>query len=98
MRRLRIGSDEHKARFCRVFVETHDAYAPEEVAWPDLDAATLARLRGLPFWGEAVGSERTAAVRVRAMANVERDPGLLEAIPLQAVEGERHARVRRLFP
>jgi len=97
MRRLRIGSDEHKARFCRVFVETHDAYAPEEVAWPDLDAATLARLRGLPFWGEAVGSERTAAVRVRAMANVERDRVLREAIALQAFEEERHARLLDLF-
>jgi hypothetical protein len=97
MRRLRIGSDEHKARFCRVFVETHDAYAPEQIRWPALDADSLARLRGLPFWGEAVGSERTAAARVRAMADVERDPMLHEAIALQAFEEERHARLLDLL-
>ncbi len=97
MRRLRIGSDEHKARFCRVFVDTHDAYAPDEIRWPVLDTEALTRLRGLPFWGEAVGSERTAAARVRAMADVEPDPVLREAIAMQAYEEERHARLLDLL-
>ncbi len=97
MRRLRIGSDEHKARFCRVFVDTHDAYAPAEIRWPELDPPALARLRGLPFWAEAVGSERSAAARVRAMADVEPDPLLREAIALQAFEEERHARLLDLL-
>ncbi|HJW70268.1 MAG TPA: ferritin-like domain-containing protein, partial [Candidatus Binatia bacterium] len=91
MRRLRIGSGEHKARFCRAFVETHHAYAPDEIRWPALDADALARLRGLPFWGEAVGSERTAAARVRAMADVEPDREMRDAIAMQAYEEERHA-------
>lgn len=97
MRRLRIGSDEHKARFCRAFVETHDAFAPDDVEWPALEPDALARLRGLPFWGEAVGSERTAAVRVRAMADEERDPLLREAVAMQAFEEERHARLLDLL-
>jgi hypothetical protein len=91
MRRLWIGSGEHKARFCRAFVETHHAYAPDEIRWPALDADALARLRGLPFWGEAVGSERTAAARVRAMADVEPDREMRDAIAMQAYEEERHA-------
>ncbi len=93
MGRLRIGSDEHKARFCREFVKTHHAYEPHEVPWPDLDPGARERLRGLPFWGEAVGSERTAAARVRAMADVEPDPVLREAIAMQAYEEERHAKL-----
>jgi hypothetical protein len=97
MRRLRIGSDEHKARFCRVFVETHDPYVPDEISWPELEAGALTRLRSLPFWGEAVGSERTAAARVRAMADVETDPLLREAIAMQAYEEERHARLLDLL-
>lgn len=91
MGRLRIGSNEHKTRFCRAFVDTHHAYEPDAIRWPDLDAAARERLRGLPFWGEAVGSERTAAARVRAMAEVEPDPVLREAIAMQAYEEERHA-------
>jgi len=91
MPQLRVGSDEHKRVFCREFVATHHAYEPNELRWPDLDEASVARLRSLPFWGEAIGSERTAAARVRAMANVERDPELREAIGMQAYEEERHA-------
>jgi hypothetical protein len=91
MGRLRIGSEEHKTRFCREFVSTHHGYTPEGVQWPDLDSSARERLRGLPFWSEAVGSERTAAARVRAMADVEPDPVMREAIAMQAYEEERHA-------
>lgn len=88
---LRVGSEAHKQLFCREFVATHHAYEPRDIAWPQLDDASLARLRSLPFWGEAVSSERTAGARVRAMADVERDSALREAIAMQAYEEERHA-------
>jgi hypothetical protein len=91
MPELKLGSDEHRRAFCRAFVDTHHAYDPGAIQWPDLDAAAADRLRSLPFWGEAIGSERTAAARVRAMADVETDPLLREAIALQAYEEERHA-------
>src|SRR4029434_1301181 len=64
---------------------------------PELAPAEVERLRSLPFWGEAVGSERTAAARVRAMADVEADPLLREAIAVQAYEEERHARLLDLL-
>src|SRR6185369_4147991 len=88
MPQLKVGSDEHKQVFCREFVETHHAYAPEDLQWPDLAPAEVERLRNLPFWGEAIGSERTAAARVRAMADVETDPIMREAIAMQAYEEE----------
>ena len=88
---LEVGSDAHKATFCRVFVDTFHAYEVREVQWPALDDEELARLRALPFWHEAVGSERTAAARVAAMADVEPDPVLREAIAMQAYEEARHA-------
>jgi hypothetical protein len=91
MQALEVGSDEHKATFCRVFVDTFHPYEVREVQWPVLDDEELARLRALPFWHEAVGSERTAAARVAAMANVEPDPVLREAIAMQAYEEARHA-------
>src|SRR5439155_24750044 len=49
------------------------------------------RLRALPFWAEAVSSERTAGARVHAMAEAEHDPVLREAIAMQAYEESRHA-------
>ncbi len=88
---LRIGGEEHKALLCREFIDTFHAYEVREVRWPDLDEASAQRLRALPFWGEAVTTERTAGARVRRMADVERDPLLREAIAMQAYEEERHA-------
>jgi hypothetical protein len=88
---LNLGSAEHKAVFCREFVDTFTEYEVRDVRWPELTDDDLHRLRALPFWGEAVSSERTASARVRAMADVERDPELREAIALQAYEEGRHA-------
>ena len=91
MPQLRVGSEEHKALFCREFVDTFHPYEVGDVRWPDLGPDDLARLRALPFWEEAVLSERTAGVRVRAAADAEREPVLREAIAMQAYEEQRHA-------
>jgi hypothetical protein len=88
---LRIGSEEHKGLFCREFTRTFNPYEVRALAWPVLDGADVGRLRALPFWEEAVLSERTAGARVRAAADAERDPVLREAIALQAYEESRHA-------
>src|SRR5213080_3044032 len=88
---LNIGSTEHKALFCREFVDTFHAYEVRDLRWPELSDGDLQRLRALPFWAEAVSSERTAGARVHAMAEVERDPLLREAIAMQAYEESRHA-------
>ena len=88
---LNLGSAEHKALFCRQFVDTFHEYEVQNVRWPTLGEADLHRLRALPFWGEAVSSERTAGARVKAMADAEPDPILREAIAMQAYEEERHA-------
>ena len=88
---LKVGSEEHKLLFCREFTRTFHPYEVRDVQWPHLDEANLERLRALPFWSEAVCSERTAGARVRAMADAERDPLLREAIAMQAYEESRHA-------
>lgn len=88
---LEIGSAAHRDLFCREFHDTHRAWTPDEIAWPALDVASRARLVSLPFWGEAVGSERTAAARVAAMAAEEADLVVRDAVALQAYEEARHA-------
>ena len=88
---LTIGSAGHRALFCREFVDTFHPYEVRDVRWPELSADDLVRLRALPFWSEAVSSERTASARVAAMADVEPDPTLREAIAMQGYEEARHA-------
>lgn len=88
---LRLGSDEHKELFCRVFVDTHLRYDVSTMAWPALTAEDQQTLSALPVWDDAVNTERETAVLVRATADHEHDPLLAEAIALQAEEEERHA-------
>ena len=70
---LTIGSEQHKELFCRAFLDTHLAYDVETLRWPALDAASTERLRALPFWDEAVSTERSTAVKVQAQAELETD-------------------------
>lgn len=86
-----VGSEEHKALFCRVFMETHDPYDPARIAWPALDEATVGRLRSMPFWNEAVSTEHDVARKVQALAPLEPDPLLREAIALNGFEEGRHS-------
>jgi hypothetical protein len=76
-----------------MFLDTHDPYNAAEIPWPVLPHDALARLRSLPFWETAVETEGQAAVRITAMAKVEHDSLLREAIALQAFEESRHQRV-----
>jgi hypothetical protein len=97
MEAVRVGSLAHKTLFCRTFIETHRPYRPEDISWPELDAESLARLRGLPVWNEAVRTESETAVKVQTLGREETDPVLAEAIALQGYEEGRHARVIRLL-
>jgi hypothetical protein len=91
--RVRVGSTEHKQLFCHTFIETHEAYEPEALPWPDLDEDSLARLRAVPFWGTALQIERNAGFLVNEFAKAQSDPLIREAIALQGYEEDRHAKM-----
>jgi hypothetical protein len=88
---MRIGSEEHKQRFCREFIASHRRFEPAALAWPDLDAAALGRLRAVPFWQEVLYTERRAGAIVTAYAETITDPLVREAVTLQGFEEARHA-------
>jgi hypothetical protein len=94
---MKIGSDEHKKLFCRDFIATHCRFDPARLAWPDLDAAELERLRGIPFWPEVLYTERRAGAIVAAYAETITDPLVREAVMLQGFEEARHAELLRLM-
>jgi hypothetical protein len=88
---MQIGSEAHKERFCRQFIETHRQFDPEALPWPDLDEANLVRLSAVPFWQEVLHTERRAGAIVHAFAATVKDPLVRTAIDLQGVEEDRHA-------
>jgi hypothetical protein len=90
---MKIGSEAHKELFCQSFMASHLEYEPETLPWPQLDSVSLERLRGIPFWTEALRTERTAGVMVSAFAETVSDPVLREAIALQGMEETRHGRL-----
>jgi hypothetical protein len=90
---LLIGSEKHKNLFCRTFVETHEAYDPLQLPWPDLDAVSLARLRALPFWNMALQAETNAGAMVTGFAATIGDTTIRNAVELQGFEEDRHGRL-----
>lgn len=87
------GSEVHKTLFCQTFVGTHRTFEPTELAWPELDAATIDRLRAIPFWDAALRAERNAGIMVTRFAETVTDSELREALAMQGVEEARHARL-----
>jgi len=90
---MKIGSEAHKTLFCQSFMDSHKPYEPETLPWPDLDEATVARLRKIPFWDEALYTEQKAGVMLQTYADMVEDPAIRAAIALQAREEARHGRV-----
>jgi hypothetical protein len=92
---MKIGSDEHKERFCRDFVASHCRFDPATLTWPDLDDLALGRLRAIPFWQEVLYTERRAGAIVDAYAQTIADPLVRDAVALQGFEEARHAELLR---
>jgi hypothetical protein len=68
-------------------------YDPDRLPWPDLDDTALTALRSLPFWAEAITTEREAGATITAYAATVQDRVLRQALELQAEEERRHARL-----
>ncbi|HVA12773.1 MAG TPA: ferritin-like domain-containing protein [Stellaceae bacterium] len=88
-----IGSQAHKALFCRMLLDTHDPYKPAVIDWPKLDDDARNRLVALPIWDIAVATEGKARLRVKTYGDTVADPLLREAIALNAFEEGRHKEV-----
>lgn len=95
--RIKAGSEAHKELFCRQFIETHKRFDPETLPWPELDEASLARLRGVPFWQVVFHTERRAGAIVDAFIPRVTDPLVREAVALQGMEETRHAKLIRVM-
>jgi len=88
--RVRLGSEQHKALFCRMLLDTFNPYKPAVVDWPKLDPDVRARLVSLPIWDIAVQTEGKARLRVVTYGETVTDPLLKEAIALNGFEEGRH--------
>jgi hypothetical protein len=90
---MRIGSEAHKELFCRFFIDTHEAYEPSELPWPELDQASLDILRAIPIWSMALQVEVNAGATLAHFAQSQTDPLVQQALRLQGYEEDRHGRM-----
>jgi hypothetical protein len=90
---MRLGSTEHKELFCRFFINTHEAYEPRELPWPELDEHSLDILRSIPVWSMALQVEVNAGATLAHFAQSQTDPLIQQAIRLQGYEEDRHGRM-----
>ena len=90
---IAVGSEAHKAAFCRMLLDTHNAYKPSIIDWPALDDAARERLVNLPIWDIAVQTEGKARLRVLSYARRIDDRLLQQAVELDGFEEGRHKEV-----
>lgn len=88
---LRVGSPRHKELLCRFFTDSFVKIDPDRTIWPDLGPESIARLKSLPVWEEAVKTEATTAHLVQAFGRRIKDPDLREAVSMNGFEEGRHA-------
>src|ERR1700740_2339733 len=88
-----LGSDAHKALFCRMLLETHNPYKPAVIEWPKLSDDERARLVGLPILDIAVQTEGYAKLNVLTYGETVRDNLLKQAIAMNGFEEGRHKEV-----
>jgi len=87
---IALGSEAHKALFCRTLLDTHDPYRPALIEWPKLDEETRGKIVSLPIWDIAVATEGRAGMNVRTYGEGISDPLLRAAIDMNAFEESRH--------
>ncbi|HQU17160.1 MAG: ferritin-like domain-containing protein [Gammaproteobacteria bacterium] len=90
-----VGTREHRDLFCKFFVQSYVHFDPDNMPWPRLEGSALERLTSLPFWGEAVSTERVTARTVQSAALRESDPVVRDALAMQGAEEGRHSRLLR---
>jgi hypothetical protein len=90
---VKIGSDEHKTLFCRSFIDSHLAYEPSDLDWPDLDERSLAFLHSVPVWPSALQIEINAGAMLAKFAMTQNDPLVREALQVQGYEEARYGRM-----
>lgn len=90
---MKPGTPEHRDLFCRTFIDTHVAFEPEALPWPELDDRLLDRLRAFPIWSYARTIEHRAGRMVSGFAQTIADPVIREALAVQGVEEARHGRL-----
>src|SRR5258706_7341635 len=90
---VRLGSDAHRALFCRMLLDTFNPYEPAVIDWPALSDDARRRLIALPIWDIAVQTEGKATRRVLSYAACVADPLLRRAIELNGFEEGRHKEV-----
>jgi len=87
---LTPGSDRHGDATCRMFRDTFNPYRPAVLDWPVLEPAARDRIVALPIWDIAVRTEGKARLRMAAYAGTLREPGMRDALALNAWEEQRH--------
>lgn len=90
---VRLGSDAHKALFCRMILDTHDPYRPALIDWPQLEPVARDKIVSLPIWDMAVQTEGRTGLFVQSFADTLRDPVLRHAVAMDAFEERRHKTV-----
>lgn len=94
---MKVGTNDHRKRFCRSFLESHSSWDGEQFSWPLVDPISQEYLRAIPGWTELFQKKQRLSRVVSAYATTVNNPLIREAISLLGQEYQRQTTVLKKF-
>jgi hypothetical protein len=88
---MKVGTNDHRKRFCRAFLDSHTQWDAEQFSWPPLDSVSQERLQSIPRWSEILQKKQKLRQVTTAYAATVNNPLIRDAIALLGQEHQRQA-------
>ena len=90
---MKPGTNDHRKRFCRTFLESHSPWDAEQFSWPILDIMSQECLRSIPGWTNLFQKKQQLSRVAAAYATTTNNALIRDAMTLLGQEYQRQATV-----
>jgi hypothetical protein len=94
---MKPGTNDHRKRVCRTFLESHNPWNAEQFSWPLLDITSQECLRYIPGWTDLFQKKQQLSRVVAAYATTANNALIRDAMALLGQEYQRQTSVLKKF-
>jgi hypothetical protein len=94
---MKAGTNDHRKRICRTFLESHAPWDGEQFSWPLLDRGSQECLQHTPGWTDLYQKKQHLSRVISAYAATMNNPLVRDAVTLLGQEYQRQATVLKKF-
>jgi hypothetical protein len=88
---MKAGTNDHRKRFCRAFLDSHTQWDTEQLSWPPVDSVSQERLQSIPGWSKILQKKQKLSQVTTDYAATVKNPLVRDAIARLGEEQQRQA-------